>query len=106
MEVSGDISQGEGELDFDISGFGPLVGNFAIQQSMEWSTGDMKEMKIKGNTETEEGWLTELGVSPINTDVKLDWNDKDWIFNGHIINVFDGERFEILLDKNSVEINV
>ena len=86
-------------MDFDISGFGPIVGNFDIHQSLKWNNGNMK---VQGKAESEKGWLTEKGLSPVKNDIQLDW---ERILTGHITNHFAGEKYQIVLDKNNVEIN-
>ena len=106
QKVTGNIQSAEEKLDFDISGVGPILGNFVIQQSVHWKSGDILGVGAKGRIETAKGLLTELALSPILNDIKLDWEKNNWIVNGHFTNHFQGEKYEIVFQDNSIEIDM
>ena len=103
MKISGDVKSGDGRFEFDVSGFEQNVGQFAFQRSFEWNTG---ELTVTGRAETEKGFLNDWGLSPMETDVKLDW-DTDWgLPSGHVTMHFDGEKYQIVVDENRIEFDV
>jgi len=105
-KITGNIESAEEKLDFDISGVGPILGKFDLKQSLQWKTGDILGLTAKGKTETEKGLLAELDLSPIKNDIKLDWEKNNWIVNGHVTNHFQGEKYEIVFEDNSIEIDM
>ena len=106
MKITGNSQSAEDKLDFDISGVGPILGNFALQQSLQWKTGDILGLTAKGRIETEAGLLTELDLSPIKNDIKLDWDKNNLIINGHFTNHFKGEKYEIAFEDNSISFDM
>ena len=105
-QVTGNIQSAEDQLDFDVSGVGPVLGQFVLQQSVQWKSGDILGLTAKGKTETERGLLAELDLSPMKNDIKLDWEKSNWIVNGHVTNHFKGEKYEIVFEDNSIEIDM
>ena len=106
QKVTGNIQSAEEKLDFDISGVGPILGKFDLKQSLQWKTGDILGVSAKGKTETEKGLLAELDLSPIKNDIHVDWDKNNWIVNGHVTNHFKGEKYEIVFEDNSIEIDM
>jgi len=106
IKIDGNSQSAEEKLDFDISGVGPILGNFALQQSLQWKTGDILGVTAKGRTETETGLLAELDLSPMKNDIKLDWDKNNLIINGHFTNHFKGEKYEIAFEDNSISIDM
>ena len=102
MKIRGNILRGDGQLDFDIAGFGPKVGIFALQRSIEWCSG---KLMVRGKAETEKGWLNERGLSPMKTDMKVEWDETNGTVAGHVTKHFDGEKYEIVLDEDNFEID-
>ena len=106
IKIDGNSQSAEEKLDFDISGVGPILGNFALQQSLQWKTGDILGVTAKGRTETETGLLAELDLSPMKNDIKLDWDKNNLIINGHFTNHFKGEKYEIAFEDNSISFDM
>ena len=104
--MTGNILSAEDQLDFDVSGVGPVLGEFVLQQSVQWKSGDILGLTAKGKTETERGLLAELDLSPMQNDIKLDWEKSNWIVNGHVLNHFQGEKYEIVFEDNSIAIDM
>jgi len=102
MKISGNIKRGDGKLDFDIGGFGPKVGRFSVDRAIEWSTG---KLVMKGKAETERGWLNEWGLSPMKTDINVNWDESSGWVTGHVTKHFDGEKYEIVLDQDNFDID-
>ena len=102
MKISGNIKRGDGKLDFDIRGFGPKVGRFSVDRAIEWSAG---KLVMKGKAETERGWLNEWGLSPMKTDINVNWDESSGWVTGHVTKHFDGEKYEIVLDQDNFDID-
>ena len=106
LDITGNMQSAEDKLDFDVSGVGPILGNFAVQQSVQWRSGDILGVAAKGSIETAKGLLAELALSPILNDISLDWEKNNWIVNGHFTNHFQGEKYEIVFQDNSIQIDM
>ena len=76
---------GLGGMEVDASGVSTFLGQFTFHRVLdikETATGST--LKVTGNTETEKGYIKELGLNNVPYDIDLEFNTDKGVANGRI----------------------
>merc|ERR1712156_424851 len=106
-EFSWDVTNpADGEIEFELKGNGPNLGNFEFSRDFEWNIkGDKLIANIIGKSSSQKGWFAEKGLSPVDTKVNIDFDVNEMSLNANMVKVVNGKRYAIGVKDNNLDIS-
>merc|ERR1711893_75999 len=96
----------DGEIEFELKGNGPNLGNFEFSRDFEWNiNGDKLIANIIGKSRSQKGWFAEKGLSPVDTKVNIDFDINEMNLNANMVKVVNGKRYAIGVKDNNLDIS-
>jgi len=106
-ELNWDVANpADGEIEFELKGNGPNLGNFEFSRDFEWNiNGDKLIANIIGKSSSQKGWFAEKGLSPVDTKVNIDFDVNEMNLNANMVKVVNGKRYAIGVKDNNLDIS-